>query len=104
VNTTELSPWDGGGVRGEGLVLRPWAEQDVPSMVSMFNTAEMDRWTPLAHPYDEAVAIAYVAGSRATLAGDLLQFAVTEDSGEPLGELLLFGTDEARTCEFACDI
>jgi RimJ/RimL family protein N-acetyltransferase len=40
-------------------------------------------------------------GSREALAGGLLQLAVTEDGGEPLAELLLFGTDEARTCEFA---
>jgi RimJ/RimL family protein N-acetyltransferase len=101
VNVTELSPWEGGEVRGEGLVLRAWAEQDVAFMVSMFNTLEMDRWTPLVHPFDEAVAIAYVGSSREALAADLLQFAVTEDGGEPLGEVLLFGTDEPLTCELA---
>lgn len=95
------SPWDGGDVRAEGLVLRPWTDEDVPSMVAMFDTAEMDRWTPLAHPFDEAVARAYVARAHRSLAAGLLQLAVTQDGGPALGEVLLFGTDEERTCELA---
>lgn len=93
--------WDGGEVHAGGLVLRPWAMEDVPAMVSLFNTREMDRWTPLAHPFDEPVARAYVAKAHEALASGMLQLAVTEDGGEPLGEVLLFGTDEKRNCEFA---
>jgi hypothetical protein len=47
-------------VRGEGLVLREWNAADVPAMVEMFDTDEMDRWTPLAHPFDADVATEYV--------------------------------------------
>jgi hypothetical protein len=70
-------------------------------MVSMFSTAEIDRWTPLAHPFDEAVAIAYVANLREALAADLLPLAVTEDGREPLSEVMLFAADEPLTCQLA---
>lgn len=39
------------GVTGEGLLLRPWREDDVSVMTELFDTDEMDRWTPLAHPF-----------------------------------------------------
>jgi RimJ/RimL family protein N-acetyltransferase len=96
-----MGPWEGGEVRGDGLVLRAWTEEDVPSMVAMFNTTEMDRWTPLVHPFDEGVALDYVTLAREALSVGVLQLAVTEDGGEPLGEVLLFGTDEPGACEFA---
>jgi hypothetical protein len=51
-------------VRGEGLTLREWVDPDVASMVRRFNTSEMDRWTPLAHPFDETVAGDYVQRAR----------------------------------------
>jgi RimJ/RimL family protein N-acetyltransferase len=88
-------------VRGEGLLLRPWTLDDVPQMALLFNTAEMDRWTPLAHPFDEDAAVAYVNSAHQGRGAGLLQLAVTQDGGEPLGEVLLFGTEEDRTCEFA---
>ena len=88
-------------VRGEGLTLREWATWDVPCMVRMFNTAEMDRWTPLAHPFNEAVALAYVARAHSARAAGTLQLAITEDGQQPLGEVLLFPSDVADTCEFA---
>jgi RimJ/RimL family protein N-acetyltransferase len=101
VNDDITSPWSGGEVRGEGLVLRPWTLSDVPRMVELFDTAEMDRWTPLAHPFDEDAATSYVNDAHQGLAAGILKLAVTENGGEPLGEVLLFGTDEDGTCEFA---
>jgi RimJ/RimL family protein N-acetyltransferase len=88
-------------VRGEGLTLREWADPDVPCMVRMFNTSEIDRWTPLAHPFDETVAAAYVERARDARAAGTLQLAITEDGQQPLGEVLLSPTDVADTCEFA---
>jgi RimJ/RimL family protein N-acetyltransferase len=93
--------WTGGDVRGEGLVLRPWSPDDVPQMVRLFNTAEMDRWTPLVHPFDTAAATAYVQNAQLGLASGMLQLAITTDGDLPLGEVLGFSTDEDRTCEFA---
>lgn len=95
------SPWSGGTVRGEGLLLRPWTLDDVPRMVLLFNTSEMDRWTPLAYPLDEAAATAYVNSAHEGREVGLLQLALTQDGEEPLGEVLLFGTEEDRTCEVA---
>ncbi len=95
------NPWSGGEVRGEGLVLRPWRLRDVPWMVELFDTAEMDRWTPLAHPFDEDAATSYVNNAHQGLSAGTLQLAITENGGEPLGEVLLFGTDEDGTCELA---
>lgn len=82
-------------------MLRPWTLDDVPRMVLLFNTAEMDRWTPLAHPFDEDVATAYVENAHRGLQSGVLQLAITREGGDPLGELLMFGTEEDRTCEFA---
>lgn len=101
VTNSRTVPWDGGEVGGEGLVLRGWTQQDVPVMVAMFDTVEMDRWTPLAHPFGDDVASSYVTKAREVLSHGMLQLAVTDDGGEPLGEVLLFGTDEPGTCEFA---
>lgn len=86
---------------GEGLTLRPWSLDDVPFMVRMFNTSEMDRWTPLAHPFDEAVAVAYVERANTVSPVGSVQLAITDDGRQPLGEVLLFPTELPDTCEFA---
>lgn len=88
-------------VCGEGLTLRQWSVEDVPFMVTMFNTAEMDRWTPLAHPFDEAVALAYVERANGGAGAGSLQLAITESGDEPLGEVLLFPAEATDACEFA---
>lgn len=98
---TQDDPWSGGTVHHDGLALRPWTHDDVPAMVELFDTAEMDRWTPLAHPFHEAAAREYVQAALGGRAHGLLQLAVTTDGGQPLGEVLLFGTDEPATCELA---
>lgn len=65
-----MSPLDlrpGGGdvvVRAEGLVLREWTLADAPTMVALFDTEEMDRFTPLASPFDLQAALAYLENAR----------------------------------------
>lgn len=88
-------------VRGEGLVLREWHADDVCSMVTLFDTHEMDRWTPLPSPFDEVVAAAYVEGAHGGRAAGSLQLAITEDGRGPLGEVLVFPTESGDTCELA---
>ncbi len=88
-------------VRGEGFVLREWNVADVPAMVEMFDTDEMDRWTPLAHPFDADVATEYVRQAQQARPDGTLQLAITRDGGISLGEVLLFPTDRAGVCEFA---
>jgi len=94
-------PSDEPVVEAEGLVLRAWREDDVPTMVALFDTAEMDRWTPLPSPFDEAVARAYVERARAGSADGTWQLAITADGGAALGEVLLFPTEHHGVCELA---
>jgi RimJ/RimL family protein N-acetyltransferase len=76
---------------GFGLRLREWAAADVPAMVELFDDAAVARWTPLASPFDEAAAFAYLDRARERRAEDRgLQLAVTTDGHTPLGEVLLF--------------
>lgn len=76
---------------GEGLQLREWTEADVPALSALFDEPEMDRWTPLQSPFDEAAARAYVARAHERrAAGQALQLAITTDGHTPLGEALLF--------------
>ncbi|MGW6308574.1 GNAT family N-acetyltransferase [Streptomyces niveus] len=44
----------------EGLQLREWTEADIPALSALFDEPEMARWTPLASPFDEAAARAYL--------------------------------------------
>jgi RimJ/RimL family protein N-acetyltransferase len=65
-------------VRGEGLVLRPWTEDDVPAIVAACNDPEIPRWIPvIPRPYTEADALAFVRGE--ATASPEHSFAVTED-------------------------
>jgi RimJ/RimL family protein N-acetyltransferase len=85
-----------------GLVLREWTDQDVPAMVALFDTPEMDRRTPLASPFDAAAAAAYVAAAhqvRRRLGA--LQLAITEDGVVPKGEVLIFPAGSAGQVELA---
>ncbi|WP_114907578.1 GNAT family N-acetyltransferase [Ornithinimicrobium murale] len=94
--------WDGlTPVRGQGLVLRDWTDADIPTMVTLFNTDEMDRWTPLPQPFDTDVATDYVRQAREAREGGTLALAITHDGGAPMGEVLLFPTETATGCEFA---
>ncbi len=87
-------------VHAEGLVLREWGSGDVSAMSRLFHDVEVDRWTPLAHPFDEAAAHAYLQRAHERRATGTLQLAITEEGhGEPLGEVLLFPGDEDGTCE-----
>jgi RimJ/RimL family protein N-acetyltransferase len=88
-------------VTAEGLLLREWRAADVPVMVTLFDTAEMERWTPLAHPFDAEAATAYVQRAHKIRADGVFQFAITEGGDEPLGEVLIVPTDIAGTCELA---
>lgn len=78
---------------GFGLRLREWAAADVPAMVGLFDDVAVARWTPLASPFDEAAARAYLDRARERRAGDRgVQLVVTTDGHTPLGEVLLFAS------------
>jgi RimJ/RimL family protein N-acetyltransferase len=88
-------------IEADGLVLREWTERDLPQMVALFDTPEMNRWTPLAHPFDLAAAADYVRRAQAGRLAGSLQLAITESGDQPLGEILLFPAGNPGTCEFA---
>jgi RimJ/RimL family protein N-acetyltransferase len=63
---------------GEGLVLRPWSEADVPALVAACSDPEIPRWIPvIPQPYTEADARRFVRGEWRVNPGH--QFAVTEN-------------------------
>jgi RimJ/RimL family protein N-acetyltransferase len=65
-------------VRGEGLVLRPWTDDDVPALVAACNDPEIPRWIPvIPRPYEREDALRFVRGQWRANPGH--QFAVTED-------------------------
>jgi RimJ/RimL family protein N-acetyltransferase len=65
-------------VRGEGLVLRPWTEDDVPTITAACQDPEILRWIPaIPRPYTEEEALRFVRGEFRANPGH--QFAVTEN-------------------------
>ncbi|GGO70722.1 GNAT family N-acetyltransferase [Nonomuraea cavernae] len=87
---------------GAGLILREWAEQDLPAMSELFDEPAVARWTPLRSPFDQSAARAYLDQARQRRAeGRRLQLAITTDGGRPLGEILLFVTGEPGEVELA---
>ncbi|MEV4253797.1 GNAT family N-acetyltransferase [Spirillospora sp. NPDC049652] len=76
-------------VTGLGLQLRPWHDNDLATMVELFDHPEFAQWTPLASPFDLAAARAYLDRSQENReSGRVVQFAVTTDGRTPLGEVL----------------
>ena len=84
---------------GEGLVLRPWLDTDAHALVTLYNTEEMNEWTPVAHPFDLEQARSYLQRAAARAAHEMVQRAVTEDGVTALGEILLFATEVPLVCE-----
>jgi RimJ/RimL family protein N-acetyltransferase len=89
-------------LHAEGLLFREWRYEDVPDMIELFDTDEMNRWTPLPSPFDEAAARRYVGAARHQRDVDgTLQLAITRDGDTPLGEILLFPGGGEDSVEFA---
>jgi RimJ/RimL family protein N-acetyltransferase len=75
---------------GYGVVLRPWTEDDVPTMVELFDTPDIGYRTPLSSPFDLAAAREYLQTvQRAQTSGRRLHLAITVDGRHPRGEVLL---------------
>lgn len=87
---------------GLGITLREWHNSDVPAMAHLFDDPQVDRWTPLRAPFDEAAARAYLDQARQRRADDQrMQLAITTDGAAPLGEILLFRTGTVGEAELA---
>lgn len=87
----------------DGLWFRPWCLEDTSEMVSLFDTDQMNRWTPLASPFTVQAAQGYVAQALdAGLKAGILQFAVLlSPNGPPVGEVLVFPSDQPGVMELA---
>jgi len=78
-------------IEGLGLVLREWSDDDVADLVAMYDDPEIDRWTPVASPFDAEAARAYLtAAAQKRAEGHTVQLAITTDGGPAQGEILLF--------------
>ncbi|MFF3405514.1 GNAT family N-acetyltransferase [Streptomyces sp. NPDC002742] len=90
-------------IAGLGLHLREWSDDDAADLVALYDDPEIDRWTPVASPFDAQAALAYLAAAEQKSAeGRGVQLAITTDGERPRGEILLFrGTGDERDVELA---
>ncbi len=89
-------------IEGDGLILREWSMDDLSTMVELFDEESIDRWTPLASPFDLTAAQQYVIrAERARTAEHGVQLAITSDGRLPLGEILLFDSGRPDEGELA---
>ncbi len=74
-----------------GLHFREWRLEDVDAMTSLFDTEQMNRWTPLPSPFSADVAREYVLRAQQGRDGGTLQMAVCPQVDlPPVGEVILF--------------
>ena len=87
----------------DGLCFREWRTSDAETMSRLFDTEEMNRWTPLPSPFDRATAQAYVVRAHQARHRDgTLQLAIClAPDGPPVGEVIVFPADEPDTVELA---
>ena len=79
-------------LRGDGIVLREWTDDDLARMSELFDEPSIEQATPLETPFDRDAAARYLARAREARAeGRAIQLAITADGGAALGEVLLFG-------------
>ena len=52
-------------IQGNGVQLREWSDDDMADLTAIYDDHEMDRWTPVASPFDAAAAQVYLAAARA---------------------------------------
>jgi RimJ/RimL family protein N-acetyltransferase len=89
-------------IEGDGLILREWSMDDLSAMMELFDEESIDRWTPLASPFDRSAAEQYVIrAERVRIAEHGVQLAITTDGRMPLGEILLFDSGRPDEGELA---
>lgn len=75
---------------GHGLVLREWTEEDLGTMVELFDDPDVAYRTPLVSPFDLAAARAYLQKARRARAeGRGVHLAITADGQKAQGEVML---------------
>jgi Acetyltransferase (GNAT) domain len=75
---------------GHGLVLREWTDEDLPTMVLLFNDPDVAYRTPMVSPFDQTAARDYLQKACQDRARDQrIHLAITTDGGQAKGEVLL---------------
>jgi RimJ/RimL family protein N-acetyltransferase len=75
---------------GYGLVLREWTEEDLATMVKLFDDPDVAHRTPLVSPFGPAAARDFLDVARRAHAEDQrIHLAITTDGGEAKGDVLL---------------
>lgn len=82
------------------IQLREWHLDDVERMVELFDTEQMNRWTPLPSPFDAAQARAYVERAHAARESGTRQLAVCLGD-VVVGEVIVFPGTDADEVELA---
>ncbi|WP_151773429.1 GNAT family N-acetyltransferase [Streptomyces abyssomicinicus] len=89
-------------LRGEGLVLRDWTEDDLAAMPALFDHPDIAYWTPIVSPFDGAAGRARLARTRELREqGTAVLLAITVDGGAPLGEVMLRRAPEGTELGYA---
>ncbi|NYV76971.1 GNAT family N-acetyltransferase [Streptomyces sp. UH6] len=89
-------------LRGEGLVLRDWTEDDLAAMPALFDHPDIAYWTPIVSPFDAAAGRARLARTRELREqGTAVLLAITVDGGAPLGEIMLRRAPEGTELGYA---
>ncbi|MDL4822061.1 GNAT family N-acetyltransferase [Actinomadura opuntiae] len=77
-------------LRGNGLVLREWTDDDLDTLVALLDDPLVARRTPLASPFDRPAAHRYLEQAREAIGrGERVQLAITTDGFEAKGEIRL---------------
>ncbi|MGW8777642.1 GNAT family N-acetyltransferase [Streptomyces sp. NPDC055796] len=89
-------------LKGEGLVLRHWAETDLAAMPELFDHPDIAYWTPIVSPFDDEAARTRLERARRMCAeGTALLLAITVDGGAALGEVMLKRAPEGTELGYA---
>jgi RimJ/RimL family protein N-acetyltransferase len=78
-------------LRGDGIVLRPWRDEDAPAIIAACQDPEILRWIPvIPSPYGEREARDYLEQCRLNWElGDAYNFAILDEAGELLGSIAI---------------
>jgi RimJ/RimL family protein N-acetyltransferase len=73
----------------------------VEQLVHLFDTEEMNRWTPLPHPFTTEVAVGYVRSAQSGMGGVVQRAICLTADGPAVGEVLVFPAPERGAVELA---
>jgi RimJ/RimL family protein N-acetyltransferase len=78
-------------LRADGILLRPWRDDDAPAVTAACKDPEIARWIPIIpSPYSDEDARAFLEQSRVNWElGDAYNFAVVNEDGELLGSIAM---------------